>query len=126
MSKNIFVSDFDESQNLKSLGHKDFKIWISSKSETKNFGQPTPVFGHTNGQKKHCAPPKEKKIVPCFEAFMSVILIFKECNTFTFEFKDEIIKPCTAAWQIQNSSHISSFSFAILEIFWISLWFMDF
>ena len=27
------VSDFDETQNLKSLWHRDFKFWVLSKSE---------------------------------------------------------------------------------------------
>ena len=37
MSKNNFLSNFDEIQNLKSLWLRDFKFWLSSKSETKFF-----------------------------------------------------------------------------------------
>ena len=35
--KNFFVSDSAQISCVKSLGHKDFKFWISSKSETKKF-----------------------------------------------------------------------------------------
>ena len=35
--KKNFVSDSTQISCLESLGHKDFKIWVSSKSETKIF-----------------------------------------------------------------------------------------
>ena len=35
--KKFFVSDSAQTSCVKSLGHKDFKFWISSKSETKFF-----------------------------------------------------------------------------------------
>ena len=35
--KKIFVSDSAQISCVKSLGHKDFKFWVSSKSETKKF-----------------------------------------------------------------------------------------
>ena len=35
--KKIFGSDSAQISCVKSLGHKDFKFWVSSKSETKNF-----------------------------------------------------------------------------------------
>ena len=33
----IFISDFAQIFSVKSFGYKDFKFWISLKSETKNF-----------------------------------------------------------------------------------------
>ena len=46
--KKIFGSDSAQISCVKSLGHKDFKFWISSKSETKNFffpkGGPFGIF----------------------------------------------------------------------------------
>ena len=46
--KKFFVSDSAQISCVKSLGHKDFKFWVSSKSETKNFffpkGGPFDVF----------------------------------------------------------------------------------
>ena len=46
--KKIFGSDSAQISCVKSLGHKDFKFWISSKSETKKFffpkGGPFDVF----------------------------------------------------------------------------------
>ena len=46
--KKFFVMDFAQISCVKSLGHKDFKFWISSKSETKIFffpkGGPFDVF----------------------------------------------------------------------------------
>ena len=35
--KKFFVTDSAQISCVKSLGHKDFKFWISSKSETKKF-----------------------------------------------------------------------------------------
>ena len=33
----IFISDFAQIFSVKSFGHKDFKFWVSLKSETKIF-----------------------------------------------------------------------------------------
>ena len=66
--KKFFVTDSAQISCVKSLGHKDFKFWISSKSETKNFffskGGTLWCFSRNRdfeNQKNVKGPPLEKK-----------------------------------------------------------------
>ena len=65
--KKIFGSDSAQISCVKSLGHKDFKFWVSSKSETKkNFFSKGPLtffwFSKSRFLEKHQrVPPLEKK-----------------------------------------------------------------
>ena len=52
--KKFFVSDSAQISCVKSLGHKDFKFCISSKSETK-------IFFFRKSEKRQRVPPLEKK-----------------------------------------------------------------
>ena len=68
--KKIFGSDSAQISCVKSLGHKDFKFWVSSKSETKKkifFQRSGPLtffwFSKSRFLEKHQrVPPLEKKI----------------------------------------------------------------
>ena len=75
--KKIFGSDSAQISCVKSLGHKDFKFWISSKLETKNFffqrGDPLMFFKKSRLWKSE----KRQRSGPLEKFFFSSLILMK-------------------------------------------------